>query len=691
MSETSHQTGWSHDKLLLFFLLLLVCLPLPLGSNRLPFWSVAEVWLALVLLIWVIQFLRGRRSPTTAFIRAWPFLLLLGLWCGYTAMQIVPLPSGMVDALSPESAWLHGITYDPQGGDRWITLSVDPYSTTLGLHKSIAFSLLAAVVLLLVDSHARLRRLAYALVVAGLIQVAIGLFSIDESLLHTQVKASFANRNHLANYLALCVAVGLGLLLSMTRNTRAANAAESLRRGLDWLFSARMRLRIALVLMAAVIVLTRSRMGNVAFFGSLLVAGGLMLLLVRERRRGMVVLLASLLVIDIAIVGSLVGVDRVVERLEDTSLAAETRDEVARDTVTYWRDFPWTGSGLGTFSVTYPRYKQGDVSLFYRRAHNDFLQFGAETGLVGVLLIGGALTLSVITAVITLRRRRDPLALGIAFSVLMATTAMLVHITVEFNLQVFANTATFMVILALAWVGAHLPGRQQTTTLPVVGRTPLVVALASLTLPALVFYATQVITLASADLIGQSNARALDRWERTGGVTAEQVRSAMRRQVRVIRLAPDNANAKLLLSRLSWWQLRTDEPPEARQVYDQMLYALLDASRSSPGAANAWSSILTVRHFQRRYDGLFQGALARTQTLAPWEPHVQQAVARVGLAAWDDLSNALARSIVIETIQRGLRADPVRMATLVERSGRLATLCPSLPPVHAARLCSPPR
>ena len=38
----------------------------------------------------------------------------------------------------------------------------------------------------------------------------------------------------------------------------------------------------------------------------------------------------------------------------------------------------------------------------------------------------------------------------------MAITAMLIHATVEFNLQIPAYAATFMVILATAWLSRYL-------------------------------------------------------------------------------------------------------------------------------------------------------------------------------------------------------------------------------------------
>jgi O-antigen ligase len=43
---------------------------------------------------------------------------------------------------------------------------------------------------------------------------------------------------------------------------------------------------------------------------------------------------------------------------------------------------PWTGFGLGTFSTVYPAYAHFDVGLTVDHAHNDWLEWAAEGGIV---------------------------------------------------------------------------------------------------------------------------------------------------------------------------------------------------------------------------------------------------------------------------------------------------------------------
>jgi hypothetical protein len=48
-----------------------------------------------------------------------------------------------------------------------------------------------------------------------------------------------------------------------------------------------------------------------------------------------------------------------------------------------------------------------------------------------------------------------------AFASVMGIIALLIHSTVDFNLQIPANAATFMVILALAWIALSLERKER--------------------------------------------------------------------------------------------------------------------------------------------------------------------------------------------------------------------------------------
>ncbi len=445
-------------------LILIVWLPLPLGSNRAWGWSLMEIGIFILTLVWLWQYLRSQVTLSPVFYKATPLLIIGLLWLFYITFQIIPLPYSWIQWLSPEAAFMHSLTTPTP---HLATLSVDPHSTVISLLKSLSYVLLFILTLLMVNTRTRLRWVAYTLVFSGLFQAVYGSVMVLEGweygFFHEKVynrklaTGTFINRNHLAGYLEMCLSVGIGLLIAqLGKGSSSDHWRQRIRTLFNWILSKKMRLRLYLVFMVIALVMTRSRMGNTAFFASLMIAGIIALILSRHANRATVILLVSLIIIDIFIVGTWFGLEKVKQRIEQTTFASETRDEVDIDTLPYWQNYFWIGSGLGTFYTVFPRYRGADLQKYYEHAHNDYLEFAVETGIVGLILLGLFIFLTLRVVLIAQYRRHNALSRGIAFSVTMAIIALLIHSTVDFNLQIPANAATFMLILALGWVARYL-------------------------------------------------------------------------------------------------------------------------------------------------------------------------------------------------------------------------------------------
>lgn len=440
------------------YLLLILWLPLPFGSNRPVAWGVAELWVFALSIAWLGQYFRGRVDPGPVMRGAWPVLLCLGLWLAYVWLQRLPLPIAWLAAISPEAARAHALAAHPEA-PAFAPLMLDLHG---GLHaalKSTAYVLFFILTLALLDSRRRIRIAAYTLVISGLVQAVYGGVAALE-MPGQPAHGTFANRNHFAGYLEMCLAVGLGMLIANLTGRKAHSLRQFLRDAAELLLGPRMRLRLALVCMVIGLVLSRSRMGNTAFFASLLVAGVIGLAFSRRATRSMVILIASLIVIDIVIVGTYFGTSQVVERIEKTTLATEDRDEVAGHTLEMWKAYPAFGSGLGSYHVVFPRFSGPDVPITPTHAHNDYAQFLAETGIAGMLLLGSVVGLSLFAALRAQYLRSDPLARGLAFGAVMGISTILIHSSTDFNLQIPSNAMTFMFVLALGWIALNFERRE---------------------------------------------------------------------------------------------------------------------------------------------------------------------------------------------------------------------------------------
>ncbi len=81
-------------------------------------------------------------------------------------------------------------------------------------------------------------------------------------------------------------------------------------------------------------------------------------------------------------------------RFDVTGLADEGRFAAYRSTLRMIADFPWFGTGLGTFAWSFPAYRSPDVSMWgvWDIAHSTPLELAAEVGLplAGAVCLGWA-------------------------------------------------------------------------------------------------------------------------------------------------------------------------------------------------------------------------------------------------------------------------------------------------------------
>ncbi|MBX3672227.1 MAG: O-antigen ligase family protein [Burkholderiales bacterium] len=442
-------------------------LPVPLGSNRAWAWALMEVAAFTMLGLWLVLWARNKVVVEAPLRRSWPVFALLGAWVLLLILQIIPMPVSMVEALSPESARIHGLTSVLGVTKDAITISIEPHATQLALVKTVAYISIFFLFLALVNNRERLRLAAFVLTYAAVLHatyaVMMHLSGVDKIYLGTEVahasEASgfYANRNHFAGMLEMMLAIGIGLLIAGLSDRKAKSWKQVAEHLIEWILSPKMLLRLSLCIMVIAITTTHSRMGNTAFFASLIVAGLIGIALSRHATRNVVVLLVSLVVLDLAIVGSWFGVEKLMKRLEATTVQhVQEREEPAAYALAIVESYPIFGSGAGSFYVTFPKYRPETITVFYDHTHNDYAQIASETGVVGFGLLGLVVIMSLGVALRAQAVRRDPLMRGMSFASIMGITAILIHSWVDFNLHIPANAVFFMVLLALGWISLYM-------------------------------------------------------------------------------------------------------------------------------------------------------------------------------------------------------------------------------------------
>lgn len=453
----------------------LVCVlawaPLPRGSNSL--WAipllacmlcallavlVGSAWLAGAPLLAPVGQRQATGRPGVAAL--WP----MGLLAGFTVLVA--------------AQWL------APGGH-----TADPFSTRVYLVQCLTYAAAFSLVVLLVRDEARLRLLVGVMVVSGVLQALFATVSLSQpggfDFLFMRFDAgqgqratgTLTNPDHLAFFLALALSLGLGLILGGTAGGQAPRGWRAhVVALLEFVLSRKMLVRLLLVMMVVALVLTRSRAGNGNFFIALMLIGLLVAWRSRQLRRSALILAASMLVVDLLVIGQWVGLDKVVQRLEGTRVTMESAQEAQQTAVARGRSAdvyreesleerlfaaqytlqmigqrPWFGHGGGSFAVAFPPFKGEHPLGFYDHTHNDYAEIAADTGLLGLglLLTLGALALR--RAVQGLNDNTTPFARGVAAGLCMAMLYGAMHMFVDFNLQIPVNALYFTVVLAMAW------------------------------------------------------------------------------------------------------------------------------------------------------------------------------------------------------------------------------------------------
>jgi O-antigen ligase len=224
----------------------------------------------------------------------------------------------------------------------------------------------------------------------------------------------FLNRDHYASFMALIIPMAL-----------LGAFAQPKRR---FLYA------IATAAMYASVIASQSRAGSLLATAEVLIC--LFVITIRGRAArdgGRRWVLASLFLI--AALVAVVGWEPLWQRFQEDDPYAGRR-EVALSTVAMIRAQPLTGTGLGTWTETYPAYAIMDPGVFVNAAHNDWLQWAADGGIPFAALFFILFAISVYVA------WQAPWALGIP--------AVFIHSLIDFPLQGRFLASIFFLIFGAA-------------------------------------------------------------------------------------------------------------------------------------------------------------------------------------------------------------------------------------------------
>jgi O-antigen ligase len=447
---------------------LLILTPLPAAS--VDGWAVLAIELAALLLaaVYIFSPLRPALNARLAARLVWPRRFLAGL-AGLLLLQMIPLPRFLTALLSPRSAALRGEFAPGYAATPTASLSLAPFHTLRASLELLAYVLIAVLVVRTITHRRQIQRLLLVLTAMGAFQAFYGLFELYRA--HPRIlffpkvynlssaTGTFVNRNHFSGYLEMILPLALGLviaridMLSLAGKRWSEKAAQIAGRG----FAVNVLILIAAAVMALAIIRSQSRSGVfvLLFIFVLFFELTVFHFSARRYRQAWVKTFLKAAFVLVTLAALYAGVEATMGRFAKDNLLQDGRPRYWTSALAVVRDFPLVGTGLGTFGDVFPAY--GTIPLEGRltHAHNDYLEYLSDLGLIGFALLLGTIAFLAIDGFRTWSKRRHPQIKAMGMGGFVSVAAILVHSFTDFNLHIPANMLLFAVILGLTYTTAY--------------------------------------------------------------------------------------------------------------------------------------------------------------------------------------------------------------------------------------------
>jgi O-antigen ligase len=281
------------------------------------------------------------------------------------------------------------------------------------------------------------------------------------------VGGTFLSRNLFAGLLEMTITLALGYAVAISgegasshRDSGTSWRRNSLKKRFVKFFSVdTLNQRLILVVfsggvMALGLFLSASRGGIIATATAILLMGLVFFFRKGERRAGRIILMLFVVALIFALY---VGVDYTLGRFQLFDKGVDDRMVMAKKAVELFCDYDTVGVGIGNFRYAFGKYHDTiQKNLYVDFAHNDFIQFLAEAGIVGVIFLVAGLGWFVFHNLSLWKKRSAPLSVYLGIVPLIALFAVAIHAVSEYNLHRPSHTMVLAAIVAIGCASLRL-------------------------------------------------------------------------------------------------------------------------------------------------------------------------------------------------------------------------------------------
>ncbi len=366
--------------------------------------------------------------------------IALFIFLAYIFIQSIPLPSLVIKYLSSKTYELY--SFFSVEKDPTMYISLYAYKTRIEFIRLLTYALFFIFISYNLKDHIRLELLLKSLTFFGFI---LAIFAIIQKATWTgkiywfrelpyggTPFGPFVNRNHYAGLIGMMIPLSLGL--AFTRSKKEL--------GLLFGFFG--------VVMAVSLFLSLSRGGIISFFCSLTIFA---IFLSWKKFKAKKIWALGVFVFIVLLYLLYLGIDPIIDRFYKTDLTSEDRFRMWAETLKAVKDFYITGSGFGTFINVFPLYSSEATTSICDHAHNDYLEFLLEAGIIGSILLILFVFLFFSFSFKGSYEGRNGI---IKISMISSIVSIAVHSVFDFNLRITSNALMFSAILGMAFANARI-------------------------------------------------------------------------------------------------------------------------------------------------------------------------------------------------------------------------------------------
>lgn len=448
----------------------------PLAGASVYEWCILVIQLAVVVMIAAYILMKekpGANEYLTSALKRPRFLFTV--FIVFIFIQFIPLPKFLSAIFNPSTFSFQKLFSPAFPKLKFMSLSLVPSHTLREGLELLTYFLLGFLIVKTVTHRRQIMRLFSVLIAMGVFEAFYGLFELYNKnpriLFYKKiysldsVTGTFVNRNHLSGYLEMIIPLAIGLIIARINLFSLAGMKwrEKILRISEKGVSTNLLITIGIIIMSLGIIFSKSRSGIFLLLFTFILFFGFTILYFGRVRRQQIWIKNFLRVtfLFIVFISLYIGIGAAIERFALDRLLYDGRPLYWSNVSTIVGDFPLFGTGLGTFAAVYPAYeKTTDLSPGkLSHAHNDYLEYFSELGLVGGILLFGGIIWMLANSFLIWRERRHPEVKGLALGGMIAIINIGIHSLTDFNLHIPANMVLFTVVLSMTIVTAFYKRR----------------------------------------------------------------------------------------------------------------------------------------------------------------------------------------------------------------------------------------